>query len=65
MLKGYYWIGTVSTIVIGRRRRRESISLSNTLYIQFIHEQIMFHQPDKYDYKGKETYEMVKINQTK
>ena len=49
-----YWIGTVSTIVIGRRGRGESTSLYNTRYIQFIHEQIIIHQPDKYDYKGKE-----------
>ena len=25
-----------------------------TRYIQFIHEQFVTHQPDKYDYKGKE-----------
>ena len=34
--------------------RREGTSLYNTCYIQFIHEQIIIHQPDKYDYKGKE-----------
>ena len=45
----YEWIGTVSTILIGKRGRRESTSLYYTHYIQFIHEQITFHQPDKYD----------------
>ena len=34
--------------------RRESTSLYNTRYIQFIHEQIIIHQPDLHDCKGKE-----------
>ena len=45
--------------------RRESTPLYNTRYIQFIHEQIIIHQPDKYDYKRKEKKEMVKMNKKK